>query len=309
MIGIIISVIQTALPVFAALGLGMFCRSKIFLSRDGIDALKKVVINLTLPFVLLNAFATAEYSAQTIILPVIMFAVCCVALALGLLLCKLLRFPGRLTPFLASGFEAGMLGYALFALLFPNVSISNFAIIDIGQTLFVFTLFKILLSGKRDIKAILRDMATTPILWATFAGVLIGATGLYDLMEQYQFSGIFNSLTDFLSAPTGMIILLTVGYDLVLKEIPWKQVSGFIAMRLAVMAVCIAGMVFLNRTLLGGLIFEGAVILMCILPPPYVIPVFADEPDERSRIAGSLSALTLVTIVLFAIYSIIVNAI
>ncbi len=309
MIGIIISVIQTALPVFAALALGMFCRSKNFLSRDGIDALKKVVINLTLPFVLLNAFATAEYSAQTIILPVIMFAVCCVALALGFAACKLLRFPGRLTPFLASGFEAGMLGYALFVLLFPDVSLSKFAILDIGQTLFVFTLFKILLSGKRDLKAILKDMATTPILWATFAGVLIGATGLYKLMEQHQLSGIFNALTDFLSAPTGMIILLTVGFDLVLKEIPWKQVGGFIGMRLVIMVICAAGMIVVNRTLLGGMIFEGAVILMCILPPPYVIPVFSDEPAERSRIAGALSALTLVTIILFAIYSVVINAI
>lgn len=307
--GIIASVIQTALPVFAALGLGVFCRSKSFLSRDNVDALKKVVINLTLPFVLLNAFATAEYSVQTIALPIIMFAVCCLALGLGFLFCKTVKFPGRLTPFLASGFEAGMLGYALFALLFPNVSISNFAIIDIGQTLFVFTLFKILLSGKRDIKLILKDMATTPILWATFAGVLIGATGLYDVLVQYQLSGILNSLTDFLSAPTGMIILLTVGYDLVIKDIPWKQVGGFIAMRLIIMAVCVFAMIFVNRTLLSGLIFEGAVILMCILPPPYVIPVFADEPAERSRVAGSLSALTLVTIILFAIYSVVVNAI
>ena len=31
-------------------------------------SLKKVVLNLTLPFVLLNAFATAEYSAAALIL-------------------------------------------------------------------------------------------------------------------------------------------------------------------------------------------------------------------------------------------------
>ena len=207
---IVTSVIQTALPVFAALGLGVFCRSKDFLSRDNIDALKKVVINLTLPFVLLNAFATAEYSLQSVTLPVLMFAVCCLALGLGFLLCKIGKFPGRLTPFLATGFEAGMLGYALFALLFPNVSISNFAIIDIGQTLFVFTLFKILLSGKTDLKAIGRDMATTPILWAVLFGVILGATGLYKSLGTWGVGGILDSVTSFVSAPTGMIILLTV---------------------------------------------------------------------------------------------------
>jgi len=49
----VIAVFETALPVFLTLALGMLCRQKKFFSRDGIDALKKVVLNLTLPFVLL----------------------------------------------------------------------------------------------------------------------------------------------------------------------------------------------------------------------------------------------------------------
>lgn len=303
----LISILQTALPVFAALALGMLCRSKSFLTREGIDALKKVVINLTLPFVLLNAFASAEYTLAAVLLPLTVFGVCCIALALGYGIIRLFRVKSRLAPFLATGFEAGMLGYALFALLFPKESASKFALLDIGQTLFVFTLFKILLSGKKDLKAIGKDMATTPILWAVLAGVLLGATGLYAKMGAWGVSGILDSLTSFLSAPTGMIILLTVGYDLVLREIPWGKVSGFIAMRLFVMAVCFGLFVALNRTVLHGMIFEGAALLMVILPPPYVIPVFADEPGERTQIASALSALTLVTMVLFTLFSILVN--
>lgn len=303
----IITIIQTALPVILALALGMLCRSRQFLTRDGIDALKKVVLNFTLPFVLLNAFATAEYSLSTLTLPVMMFLICCLALALGFGIIRIFGGKSKLTPFLASGFEAGMLGYALFVLLFPKESVSKFAILDLGQTLFVFTLFKLLLSGKKDGKAIVKDMVTSPILWAVFAGVLIGATGLYDLMAKHNISPILDATTSFLSAPTGMIILLTVGYDLVLKDIPWKQTAGLIAMRLGVMAVCLGLMILLNRTLLEGLIFEGAALLMVILPPPYVIPVFADEPKERVLISGSLSALTLVTIVLFAVLSVVLG--
>ena len=299
-----ISILQTALPVFLALGLGMLCRSRNFLSRDGVDALKKVVINITLPAVLLNAFASAEYTAATIAVPVVVFLLCCLALALGYGLVKLFRVKGRLSPFIATGFEAGMIGYALFALLFPGESASKFAILDLGQTLFVFTLFKILLSGKTDLKAIARDMVTTPILWAVAAGVLLGATGLYDAMLGWGVRGILDGATDFISAPTGMIILLTVGYDLVLKEIPWRKTAGLIALRLVVMAVVLGLMVLLNRTVLQGAMFEGAAVLMCILPPPYVIPVFADEPGERVQIASALSALTLITMVLFALYSV-----
>jgi len=38
---------------------------------------------------------------------------------------------------------------------------------------------------------------------------------------------------------------------------------------------------------------------MLILPPPYVIPVFADEPSERVQISSALSALTLITMLMF----------
>lgn len=303
----LIAMVETALPVFLALALGMLCRKKQFLTREGIDTLKKVVVNLTLPFVLLNAFATAEYSVAALILPVLMFGVCCLGLLVGFGTARLFKVKGRLSPFLASGFEAGMLGYALFALLFPDVSVSTFALPDIGQTLFVFTLYKILMSGKRDLRAIGQDMVTTPILWAVFAGVLIGATGLYGKLQQWGVSGILDSATSFLSAPTGMIILLTVGYDLEPSRIPWKQTGGLIALRLVSMVVCLAVMIGLNRTVLNGMLFEGAVVLMMILPPPYVIPVFADEPAERGQISSALSALTLLTMALFAGLSILVG--
>ena len=143
-----ITVLQTALPVFLALAVGVFARKTQFLSRDNIDAMKKLVINITLPFVLLSAFASAEYSLSSLILPAMQYMLCIVALGLGFVILKLFRAKGRLAPYLASGFEAGMLGYSLFALLFPQHSMSGFAILDIGQTLFVFTLYKILISGK-----------------------------------------------------------------------------------------------------------------------------------------------------------------
>ena len=303
----VFSVLQTALPVLLALIMGMICRKKNFISRDGVDTLKKVVINITLPAVLLNAFATAEYTVAALILPAVMFGLCCIALVLGKLIIRLSGMKSRLAPFLATGFEAGMLGYALFSLLFPTESISAFALPDIGQTLFVFTLFKILISGKTDIKAIGKDMITTPILWAVLIGVLIGATGLYGKLQDWGVAGILNSATDFVSAPTGMIILLTVGYDLVIKEIPWKKTAGLIGMRLVIAAILFGIVVLLNKTVLNNMFFTGAAMLMFILPPPYVIPVFADDPEERVQVSAALSAMTLMTVVLFGVLTVIVG--
>lgn len=302
----LVAVLKTALPVFLALAMGMLCRKKKFLSRDGVDALKKVIINLTLPFALFSSFATAEYTLDSLIVPVIIFVICTIMLGLGFLVIRISRMQSKLAPFLASGFEAGMLGIPLFGLLFPGKA-SQFAILILGQEIFVFTLYKMLLTGKTSPKAIIKDFVTSPTLIAVVLGLIVGATGLFDLLGKWGIAEIVTSVTDFLSAPTAMIILLTVGYDLVLKEIPWKKTIGMLGMRIGIAGAMLCLLILLNRTLLKGMIFEGAAVLLFMLPPPYVIPVFADEPSERVQISSALSALTLVTMVLFAVFSIVLG--
>lgn len=303
----VISVISTALPVFLALFMGMLCRGKNFLTRDGVDTLKKVVINLTLPFALFTSFATAEYTISSLIIPILIFVICCVMLALGFVWVKVGKMKSRLAPFLASGFEAGMLGIPLFGLLFPNESLSKFAILILGQEIFVFTLYKMLLTGKTSAKAIINDFLTSPTLIAVVLGLVVGSTGLYDVFRSWGISVIFESVCSFISAPTATIILFTVGFDLVLKEIPWKKTASSIAMRLVIAGLMLAVLIVLNRTVLNGVIFEGAAILLFMLPSPYVIPIFSDEPSERVQISSSLSALTLITMVLFAVFSVVLG--
>ena len=300
-----ISVIATALPVFLALAIGMMCRSRKFLTREGVDTLKKVIINLTLPFVLFQSFASAEYSLSSLILPIVVFAVCTLLLVLGFTIIRVSGMKSRLAPFLASGFEAGMLGFPLFALLFPNESISRFAMLVLGQEIFVFTLYKMLLTKKTDPKAILDDLLHSPTLIAVILGLIVGATGLYGKLQDWGVASIVESATDFISAPTGTVILFTVGFDLVIREIPWKRTGGLLAMRLGLMALCFGLLVLLNRTVLNGMIFEGAALLLVTLPAPYIIPIFTDEPSERVQISSVLSAMTLLTMVLFAILSVV----
>ena len=300
---VLISVIRTVLPVVLALVIGMMCREKKFLSDDGIAALKKVVINITLPAVLVNAFATAQYDRTSLIVPAIVFVLCCLGLVIGFVLARLMRL-GKLPAYLATGFEAGMLGYALFALLYPDAAKSNFAIPDIGQTVFVFTVYKAMLSGKSGRKAVVRDILTSPIIWAIVVGVILGATGLYGISE--NFSGILDDLTAFISAPTGMIILLVVGYDLDLKRIQWKNTAGYIALRLITMAILLGIVLPLDRFVLGDMIHDGAIILMCLLPPPYVLPIFSTDESQRANLSSALSALTLVTMIAFAVMAAVV---
>ena len=299
-----IEVLRTVLPVMLMLGIGMACRGARLISREGVDALKKVAVNIALPAVLLNAFATTRYTPMDVAIPLMMFAVCLIAWALGRLGARLFGLSSRFVPFLTTGFEAGMLGYALFEMLYGSARTAEFARIDLGQVLFVFTLYKVLLGaegkGKADLGGLLKEMALSPIIIAIAAGVLLGATGLYRALEPSGVSGILDACADFVAAPTAAIILLAIGYDLVLRDIPWASAARVVGLRLAIMLLLrLAFGALLNR-LWPGAGLDSAVNVMFILPPPFVLPVFADDPEQRVYVSSALSLSTVVAIAGFA---------
>ena len=300
-------VLKTILPVMVMLGIGILCRSRRIITREGINALKNVVVNICLPAVLLNAFATTRYTLMDVVIPLLMFLVCVAAWALGRAVGKLLKMPSRFVPFLTTGFEAGMLGYALFNMLYGAGRTAEFARIDLGQVLFVFTLYKVLLgldgSKKTDTKTLLRDMAFSPIILAIAAGVLLGATGLYEALKPSGVSAVFDACVSFISAPTSAIILLAIGYDLVLSDIPWRETLKVVALRLVIMLALRTALLWLLGALWPAVDLTAAVNVMFILPPPFVLPVFADDADQRTYVSSALSVSTLVAIAGFAVFA------
>ena len=301
----IVGVLQTVLPVIVMLGIGMFCRKKALITREGINAMKFAVVNITLPAVMFHAFASTSYTWMDIIIPLMMFLVCLAGWALGKIGAKVLHLPSRFVPFLTTGFEAGMLGYALFEMLYGSANTADFARIDLGQVLFVFTLYKILLgldgNQKADVGALMKEMVFSPIILAITCGVLLGATGLYQALVPSGIAGILDACTDFVSAPTGAIILLTIGYDLVLTDIPWASTGKVVALRFAIMMVLRFALLLVLKLFLPDVKLTGAVNVMFILPPPFVLPVFADDADQRVYVSSALSVSTLVAIAGFAV--------
>lgn len=296
----LVHVLNTALPVFAALLMGILCRKRNVLSCDGVAALRKLAVDITLPAVLFSAFATADYTPRNMLIPLLTFMLCIAALLLGFMLKKLFACESKLMPYLMTGFEAGMLGYGLFALLYPGESSAAFAIVDLGQVLFVFTVYKGMLMGKGSAKELAKQAIASPVLWAIIVGMLFGMTGIYRALQPSGAASVIDKLAAFIAAPTSCLILISIGYDLEFRETPWKKVLAYTCMRAAVMAAVFAAAVFVNRQLLGGIIHEGALLLMIILPAPYVLPVFSNGREERTDIASTLSVMTLVSLVLFS---------
>ena len=300
-----IEVLRTVLPVALMLLVGMLCRARRLLSREGVNAIKNVVVNIALPAVLVQAFAATRYTFMDVAVPLLMFGVCLAAWALGRLGGRLLKLESRFVPFLTTGFEAGMLGYALFNMLYGSARTAEFARIDLGQVLFVFTLYKVLLglevAERPEPKALVREMLLSPIIIAIAAGVLLGATGVYRALEPSGVSGVFDACANFIAAPTSALILLAIGYDLVLSDIPWRATLKVVGLRLAIMLALRTAFVALLGAIWPGSGLTGAVNVMFILPPPFVLPVFADDAEQRVYVSSALSVSTLAAIAGFGI--------
>ena len=136
---------------------------------------------------------------------------------------------------------------------------------------------------------------------AIAAGVLLGAAGIYQALVPSGISGIFDACTDFVSAPTSAIILLTIGYDLVMKDIPWASTVKVTAVRFGIMMLLRAVFLAVLHLLWPGNGLNSAANVMFILPPPFVLPVFADDADQRVYVSSALSVSTLLSIICFAV--------
>ncbi len=302
-------ILRVVLPVLLTLLFGVLCRKKRLMDRAGVDALKTVAVQIGLPAVLLHTFAAAEYSLATLIVPLIMFLLCVLAWLLGKVLGQKLNMRNRFVPFLTTGFEAGMLGYALFILLYGSERLADFARIDLGQVLFVFTLYKALLGmegeEKPDPRRLFREMALSPIILAIAAGVLLGVTGAYQAMIPSGAAAVLDACTDFISAPVSALILLAIGYDLVFRDIPWREAMKAAGLRLLIMAVLCAGTILLFRMLWPQSQWDRAVLLMFLLPPPFVLPVFSTDESQRAYVSSVLSLSTLIALLGFVLLAVI----
>jgi len=304
-------IIKMILPVLTAISIGYLCKKKHLFGSDGLSALKAIIGNITLPLVLFNAFFTAKYNLRVLLVFVVIFCACGIALATGYIVRPLVKPYHTFTPFLLTCFEAGMLGYALYSVLVGAENVSTFAMIDIGQTMFAYTIYLAMLQltdGKKPTaKDLIANMLKKPAADGMLLGVLLGSLGIGKWVLASPISSIYTQFISFITAPTACIILIVVGYELSLKKKLLRPVFITVGLRLALCTVLL--------TLVSALLFTIipfdknimiALMIMFSLPAPFVIPLFADVKEDGEYISTSLSMSTLCTIVLFmaiAVYS------
>ena len=300
----ITQILSMVLPVLVMILLGRLCAVQGILNDERHAGLKAIIGDILLPVVLFNAFFTAQYDGKLLLVFVLVFIGCLISLAAGFVLRRFVAPYGRFMPLLMTSFEGGMLGYALYALLAGQDQTATYAMVDIGQTMFAYTVFLAALKGAEGQKmspaAMVKNMITNKACIGMMLGIVLGALGVYKAIAPTDFGMILMELIAFITAPTSALILLVVGYQLKVSRKLMRPVLTTLGLRLAVMT----GVMGLVSLVLFAIIPYDKMLMLALmlqytLPAPFIIPLYADMKDDGEYVSTTLSLGTVLTVVLF----------
>ncbi|NLI54309.1 MAG: hypothetical protein GX417_08265 [Clostridiales bacterium] len=304
----VLSILKIILPLLVALGIGFFARKRDILSAEAIEGMKTFVMKFALPAMLFGLFFTAEYSANILLFAVTMFTLGFAGLGLGFLIGKPLEKRSPMLKFMTTGWEVGMLGYALYALLFGAQNLRYLALMDFGHVLFVFSGFIAALnarmgcSPKESVKALL----TNPIPWSMLTGAILAILGVSRALAPSGATELIKSLCDFVAAPLSCVILIVVGYGIEFSRKNFATAAISVVMRTLVCALlCAAALLFIGAFIPLSDAMRWAIIILFITPAPYILTMYTVNEQERADVSMSLSLQTMVSVLAFIVITII----
>ena len=300
----ITEILSKVLPVLVMIALGRLCETRQIINDEQHAGLKAIVGDILLPVVLFQAFFTADYGKRMLLVFVLVFVGYGAALAAGYALRRFVKPYGRFMPLLMTSAEGGMLGYALYALLCGADQTKTYAMVDIGQTVFAYTVFLTALKAaggeKMTPKFIVKNIVTNKACIGMLSGIVLGALGVYRAIDGTAAGEIVSSLLSFITAPTSALILIIMGYQLHASKQLLRPVLTTMGLRLGVLAVvcaAVSGILFAVIPFDKGLLL--ALMLQYSLPAPFIIPLYADMGDDAEYVSTTLSLGTVLAVLLF----------
>ena len=306
-----IYILNQVLPILLMVALGYWIRYKQFFLESTIDEFRKMIVNLALPAVLFISFLDIEMQWDYLIVFGFLFILCLALYGLGMAIRKLFNLKYEYFPFLATGFEYGMLGISLFGAAYGLDKIGYIAVVDLGHEIFIWFVFLPLLLIKRDgaqkPKEIVGVFLSSPVVIAILSGVSLNLAGMRIMLYQWPFTGALIETFNLLGNLTVPLILIIVGYSVNIEKAGISKAIWVALLRLGLLApLALIVNRYLIREYLGfGPLFEAALFTLLILPPPFIVPLYAPKNldiVEKQYINNALTVHTLFSLVVFLIY-------
>jgi hypothetical protein len=304
--------IGQVLPIFFLLGLGYWVQRRDFLSPSAVDGLRKIIVNFALPAILFTSFLNLELRAAYGAVFVMIFALCVALFAIGRGLQTALGIQWTYFPFLMTGFAYGIVGVSLYGTVYGLDNIGRIAVFDLGHEFFIWFVFLALLlrekeGGFQRPAELAKTFLRSPAILGILAGILLNLLGARGFLGSFSVTQGLLTTFDHLGSLTIPLILIVVGYGVRVKGSGLRDAVAVVLLRLGLLiplAFLINAVV--TRGWLGlGEPSEAALFTFLVLPPPFIIPLYAPEDlpeEERDFINNTLTLHTLASVAVFVGY-------
>jgi len=314
-----VDALASVAPVLILFGLGTVLRIRGLLRPTTVDDLRRLVLTVALPSALFLTFLRVDVEARYLLIIGTVFAACIAVLAAGPFIGRLVGIESPLFAPLMTGFEAGMLGYGVYATVLGPGELYRFAVIDIGQVTFVlFVLMTVLTRRSSARRPTFLDMAVsfarTPIIIAITGGMAAGSLGLANVLDTSLVGETILTVLGLLAAMTTPLIALVLGASIRFSRGGLGRPIRTVAVRMAlwIALAVVFNAVVIERLLGLDRLFSAAVFTMAVLPPPFVIPVFqsAASTNDRDRayVTNTLSIGTIATMAAICVVALVYRA-
>lgn len=310
--------VPRVLPTLFLIGLGMGLRRTPVLDESTVAGLKRLIVSVALPAVLFTTFLSTTFQPSHVWVVITVMGICLLLLGLGHGFSRLVldrwsgSEPGQSSyvPFLFTGFELGMLGFALFTAVYGAGQLPALGVLALGHEVFIWFVYASLLRAaghRRTAPAQLaRELVSSPVVIAIVSGLALNIAGAGAWLRGNVPGAATLATLDQLAGIVVPVVLIVIGYTSRLTWSGVRQALPLVGLRLAVvvpLALFVGEFVFV-RTLGLERIFADALLTLMVLPPPFIVPLFIPERRraEAQYVTNVLSLYSLASVAVFVSY-------
>jgi predicted permease len=306
-------VMEIVLPVIVMILIGMLCKKRGYINKNGVDNIKFLVTKIMLPVAIFHALGTAQYNKDTAKLVGIMLIMLLVSFSLGFLLKPLMVEPyKKYLPFMVSIYEGGMMAYPLYVSLCGSENLSKIAVLDIAALLFGFSIYIGLLSQTENketfsVKKLATDALKNPAFIASGLGVMAGVTGILQWLIKSSMGTSYLKVETMVTTSLTAMILIVVGYSIEWEKDMIAPCLRTIFIRICLQAVMLtAVLITVKQFLPDDQLTIWAIIIYMSAPATFSMQTFLKDKRGSAYVSTTNSIHCLITVLVYVILAVMI---
>ncbi|OOB80519.1 MAG: hypothetical protein BEN19_00510 [Epulopiscium sp. Nuni2H_MBin003] len=303
-----VEMIGTTLPVVLIFLLGIWCRKRNFLLESSMNDIKKFIINIALPCVLIQTFINLEIKLEYLTIIALTFSLLFILMIAGHICNFIPKIYYRYNAYMCTGFSFGLLGMGLFSIIYGEENLAIFSIMGLAHEVFIWSIYYFIfrLDTKKEkfsIHGFLR-MLKSPIIVSILLGVACNISGIGTLLYTTAIGEGLQRTMAYLASTATPLMLLCIGYGINLSLNSLKISAKVMIVRLAVTIVVgtLFKVLIIDNIIETTMLFNVSYISFLILPPMFSLPILISENGNKNDYEIASSAVGIYTVISILVF-------